>query len=113
MRLTAEGAIKLISESGGVAAVGTPPYDRQRCRRLYRSLPALRGARHHRGRVLVFGVSPEQRIDMARLAEQFGLIPTGGSDYHGANKPGIAVGTGRDLAVPDEAVAALEARRQK
>ena len=51
---------------------------------------------------------------MARLAERFGLIPTGGSDYHGANKPGIAVGTGHgDLAVPDEAVAALEAQRPR
>jgi predicted metal-dependent phosphoesterase TrpH len=29
------------------------------------------------------------------LAARLGLLPTGGSDYHGANKPGIALGVGR------------------
>jgi hypothetical protein len=37
---------------------------------------------------------------------------TGGSDYHGDNKPDLSVGTGRgDLAVPDELLDKLEARR--
>lgn len=29
------------------------------------------------------------------LAKELGLLPTGGSDFHGANKPDISVGTGR------------------
>jgi 3',5'-nucleoside bisphosphate phosphatase len=46
------------------------------------------------------------------LAERHGLAPTGGSDYHGENKPGLSVGTGRgDLRVPDEYLTELEARR--
>jgi hypothetical protein len=41
-----------------------------------------------------------------------GLVPTGGSDYHGTYKPGITVGTGKgDLRVPDTAVAELQQRR--
>lgn len=35
------------------------------------------------------------------LADQYGLIPSGGSDYHGTNKPDIRVGIGKGtLAVP-------------
>ena len=35
------------------------------------------------------------------LAEQFSLKPSGGSDFHGKNKPEIALGTGRgDLRIP-------------
>ena len=35
------------------------------------------------------------------IAEAFGLLPGGGSDYHGENKPGLHIGTGYgDLEVP-------------
>lgn len=37
----------------------------------------------------------------ARLARESGLLPSGGSDYHGAKKPDIRLGTGRgSLRVP-------------
>lgn len=29
------------------------------------------------------------------IASKYGLLPTGGSDFHGANKPDISIGTGR------------------
>lgn len=36
-----------------------------------------------------------------RIAEQFGLLPSGGSDFHGANKPDIQIGVGRgNLQIP-------------
>jgi hypothetical protein len=36
------------------------------------------------------------------FANKYGLIMTGGSDYHGDNKPGLEIGTGRSdsLRVP-------------
>lgn len=38
---------------------------------------------------------------LKKLAEQYGLFPTGGSDFHGANKPDIDLGSGRgSLRVP-------------
>jgi len=44
---------------------------------------------------------PHERDGYAHLARRFGLIPTGGSDYHGTYKPGLALGTGYgDLVVP-------------
>ena len=44
------------------------------------------------------------------LAEEYRLLPTGGSDYHGANKPHIALGSGLDgeLVVPYEWLARLK-----
>ncbi len=40
--------------------------------------------------------SPEQTALAAQLAQEFHLLPSGGSDFHGANKPDIHLGTGRD-----------------
>ncbi len=43
-----------------------------------------------------------QTEQAAVLGEQYGLLPSGGSDYHGGNKPDIDLGSGRgDLAVPE------------
>lgn len=55
---------------------------------------------------------PDERAALLRLAREHDLCPSGGSDYHGAYKPDLALGTGRgDLHVPDEWLDALEARR--
>ena len=55
---------------------------------------------------------PEQRRALAELATRHDLVATGGSDYHGTVKPGLAIGTGRgDLNVPNEVLERLEARR--
>ena len=38
-----------------------------------------------------------------RIASEYSLLCSGGSDFHGANKPDISIGTGRgNLHVPDE-----------
>ena len=43
----------------------------------------------------------DQCLLAGRIAEEFGLLPSGGSDFHGANKPDIAMGTGRgNLMIP-------------
>ena len=45
--------------------------------------------------------TPEQQENVFRFAREFGLICTGGSDYHGGGKPNIALGTGfGNLSVP-------------
>ena len=56
--------------------------------------------------------SPQTRTDMGNLARRFDLVPTGGSDFHGATKPDLHVGTGTgDLKVPDKVLEQLEAVR--
>lgn len=46
------------------------------------------------------GYSPQQRAELAQIANESNLLVTGGSDYHGAFKPGLAALTGfGDLSV--------------
>lgn len=53
---------------------------------------------------------PKDTGEYLALAAQVGLLPTGGSDFHGATKPDIDVGVGRgDLKVP---MALLEPLRE-
>jgi len=55
---------------------------------------------------------PEERQALAQLAARHDLVATGGSDYHGTIKAGLAIGTGRgDLRVGDEVLERLAARR--
>lgn len=45
------------------------------------------------------------------IAEEFGLLPSGGSDFHGGNKPDISIGTGRgNLVIPLTWMEALRGR---
>ena len=44
--------------------------------------------------------------DLADLAAEFGLFATGGSDFHGANKPQIVLGA---LDVPEQCLTDLKA----
>lgn len=49
---------------------------------------------------------------LVSLARRHGIAPTGGSDFHGSTKPDLALGRGTgSLAVPDELLVELEARR--
>lgn len=51
--------------------------------------------------------------DMRRLADQYDLLLSGGSDFHGDNKPGLdlAVGYGR-LFVPEELLDRIKTARR-
>ncbi len=39
--------------------------------------------------------SPQEEETLSALCKEFGLLPSGGSDFHGENKPDIALGVGR------------------
>lgn len=56
--------------------------------------------------------TPEMTASAHSIAQSFGLLESGGSDFHGLNKPNIrlSIGTG-DLAVPYEFVQKLKNRR--
>ncbi len=56
--------------------------------------------------------SPAEALWTAQMAQKYGLLGSGGSDFHGRSKPDIQVGvvhTGN--AVPDEVLAALKGKR--
>ncbi len=51
---------------------------------------------------------------MQQLAARFGLLPSGGSDFHGKSKPGLEMGTGYgNLFVPESVLTALKEKRSE
>ncbi len=111
-RLAAAEAISLARDSGAVSVVAHPytiDGNRASYRRLFEELAAL-------GLGGIEVEYPEHplplRETLGEVARALGLVATGGSDFHGAGKPGIAVGRGRgSLNVPDDVVARLRSRR--
>ena len=60
---------------------------------------------------LYSGYTADETAYLESLAHRFGLCVTGGSDFHGARKPDIDMGTGTgNLRVPYELLEALKAR---
>jgi 3',5'-nucleoside bisphosphate phosphatase len=59
------------------------------------------------------GTNESTRKLMVKLTRDAGMIPTGGSDYHGHYKEDVSLGVGRsgDLRVPDEILDELKAAR--
>ncbi|HKY76791.1 MAG TPA: PHP domain-containing protein [Acidimicrobiia bacterium] len=111
-RLLPAEAIALAHASGAVAVLAHPTslgFEGRALEQFVAGLAAdgLDGMECEYGRY-----NPELRAVLRGLAERLGLAVTGGSDYHGRYKPDLALGTGLgDLAVPDELLDALEARR--
>lgn len=111
-RLRPEEAIEVAHASGGVAAIAHPGSLELEPRLLDELVGRLAAAGLDGLECEYGGYGAETRSGLAALARRHGLAVTGGSDYHGDNKPGLGVGTGRgDLAVPDALLHALEARR--
>jgi predicted metal-dependent phosphoesterase TrpH len=112
MRLPAAEAAALTRRCGGVTSVAHPHTvadDAAGFEAAFSGFAALgiTGVECH-----YVEYAPDRRRRMVAIARSAGLVPTGGSDYHGDNKPGIEVGVGRgDLAVPDEALEELAAAR--
>ena len=114
LRLAAAEAVRLTATSGGVAVVAHPHTVAGRADEFSTAFEEFAA-------IGVAGIEchyseypPEQRSSLAATATRFGLIATGGSDYHGTYKPGLDLGVGRgDLAVPDDAYEALLAARPR
>lgn len=112
VRLSAEEAISLARDSGAVPVIAHPytiGLGRAEYRAAFRELTSL-------GLGGIEAYYPEHtpalRSHLASIADQLGIVATGGSDYHGTGKPGLEIGTGRgDLIVPDHVVTALAASR--
>jgi hypothetical protein len=110
-RLTAAAAVALARRSGGAAVLAHPHTIAAGAAGYAAALEdfaALGGA----------GVEcwypdypPDLVTHLEAVTRRLGMAPTGGSDYHGGHRPGIALGTGRgSLRVPDSTIAELRHR---
>ena len=58
--------------------------------------------------------SAEMQKTASEIAEKFGILKSGGSDFHGIKKPGLALGTGYgNVSVPTEFYEKLLGKKQK
>jgi predicted metal-dependent phosphoesterase TrpH len=99
--ISIERSVEVIREAGGVPVLAHPfQYKLEE--------PALRQLIEHCMDHGLLGLEcryslydEEQSQYLLKLAREYGLVPTGGSDFHGSNKPQIALGSGTgSLAVP-------------
>lgn len=110
-QVTPEDAIRLIRSHGGIPVLAHPllyALSKKQLRQLVGSLKesGLKGIEA----VYVLNRGSDEAF-VRSLAEQYGLLVTGGSDFHGKNKPHIALGTGikQSLAVPYKLLEELKA----
>ena len=100
--------IRFIKSIGAVAVLAHPflNLDEAQLRQFLEQATELDGME-----VYYSKFSEEQTALAERMAEEFGLVRSGGSDFHGSNKPDISIGTGRgNLAVPLESLEELKKR---
>jgi predicted metal-dependent phosphoesterase TrpH len=111
-RLRVADVCHLARESGGVAVLAHPYTVGLRGDALADAVAGM-ADEGLAGLEAVYGrYSPRQRTDLGNLARRFGLVVTGGSDFHGTSKPDVQVGTGTgDLKLPDRALDQLESVR--
>ena len=94
-RPTAEAAIALLHSVGAVAVLAHPFYDfteEELCR--YLDGEPSRPHRFDAMETHYSEYSPEETAAAKRIALRYGLKESGGSDFHGDRKPGIAIGRG-------------------
>ncbi len=91
---TAQECIDLIHESGGVAVIAHPVQMKLQGMALREKIKELADMGMDGIEVIHPDHKPEDQKLFMTLAEEFGLLPTGGSDFHGAHKPGIQLGQG-------------------
>ena len=101
--LSPEKAIEIIKKSGGFTSLAHLNQTKKSDEELYVLLKGLKAA----GLDAVEGYYTEYTDDMnvryRAIAAELGLKLTGGSDFHGANKDGYEIGTGKgNLRIPYE-----------
>lgn len=108
-RLTAREGIALIRDAGGVAVLAHPGLISPDLNEVTQRIDALQAEGLQGIEAIYTEHSAELSNRLIDLASERGLIWTGGTDFHGTNKPEICLGIGRgDLVIPDEAADALK-----
>lgn len=104
--------ICFIKSIGAVAVLAHPFLDLDEDG-LRRFLPKAKGCGLDGMETLYAKYDPQTTALAQKIAEEFDLLQSGGSDFHGSVKPDIQLGTGRgDLKVPYGFLEALKTRKK-
>ncbi len=101
-RPAADETITLLHSIGALAVLAHPFYDfKEQELRAFLDALGARGIRFDALETKYAEYTKDEEVSADRVAAAYRLLPAGGSDYHGKNKPHISLGTGRGgLAVP-------------
>lgn len=110
--LTTEEGIRIIHEAGGLAILAHPllyGYQAEELEAMVTDFSKI----GLDGIEAIYSMNRgEDEINMLKLAEKYNLAVSGGSDFHGKNKPHIQMGVGLgSLKIPYELLEKLENRR--
>ena len=98
-----EDGIEIIRKAGGVPILAHPLHYKLPQKELEALIARLKDAGLMGIEVKYSNHTMQDEYYAGQLASRFHLLASGGSDFHGANKPAIDIGTGRgNLAVPYE-----------
>ena len=110
-KVTPAQAIELILKAGGVPILAHPPLYHMGADKLDQLVCDLKDAGLMGIEALYSTYSHQDERDMIRLAEKYDLLLSGGSDFHGANKPDLDLGSGYGkLFVPQSCLEEIKKR---
>lgn len=93
-KVTPAQAVRLIRDAFGIPVLAHPTLYRMRNARLEQLVTELKAA----GLLAIEGIystyTPAETREIHDIADKYGLAISGGSDFHGSNKPGLQFGTG-------------------
>lgn len=113
-RLAPAEAIRLVAAAGGATSLAHPYSTRFDGAELRAFVSSLADAGLAGIEAYYTGHLPGQVEELLGLAREFGLVATGGSDFHGAAKPNVRIGVAYGgLKVPDEAFDGILARTRR
>lgn len=113
-KITPEDGVRLILNAKGIPILAHPLLYGMGEERLQCLIERLKDAGLVGMEAIYSTYTPSEEVQMRRLAEKNGLLPSGGSDFHGKAKPGLSMGNGYGrLYVPEEILTALQKRREE
>lgn len=109
-KVTPAQAVKLILQAGGVPILAHPPLYHMGNERLDTLVSSLKAEGLMGIEAFYSTYTNQDERDMLRLAKKYDLLLSGGSDFHGANKPGLDLGCGYGkLFVPEDLLTRIKA----
>ena len=109
-KVTPSQAVDLILKADGVPILAHPPLCHMGNDRLDTLVSSLKADGLMGIEVFYSTYSNQDVRDMQRLAAKYNLLVSGGSDFHGANKPGLDLGCGYGkLYIPEETLLKIKA----
>lgn len=108
-KVTPMQAVQLILDAGGIPVLAHPTLYHMSDKRLELLLYRLKEAGLAAMECIYSTYTPSEERQMKKFADKYGLLPSGGSDFHGTTKPKLDLAAGYgNLAVPEEILTNLK-----